>query len=123
MGEQGQRRRSRFLERPAQVLDLPGDVVAGLPRVELVGDSELRMENHRGILAYGDEEIRISGGAFMIRITGQDMQNDVIDHALIPCHHRFISVTLSREDRADQRAVRIFAVFCYVHGATSFLEK
>ncbi|MBQ9974514.1 MAG: sporulation protein YqfC [Oscillospiraceae bacterium] len=74
MGEQGQRRRSRFLERTAQVLDLPGDVVAGLPRVELVGDSELRMENHRGILAYGDEEIRISGGAFMIRITGQDMQ-------------------------------------------------
>ena len=47
------------MERTAQVFDLPGDLVAGLPRMELVGDRELRMENHRGILAYGSEEIHI----------------------------------------------------------------
>ena len=32
-----------FLERTAQLFDLPADVVAGLPRLELVGTGELRM--------------------------------------------------------------------------------
>ena len=46
----------------------------GLPKVELVGDRELRIENHRGILAYGTEEIHVSGGAFVIQITGQGLE-------------------------------------------------
>ena len=56
----GKRKKESVLERTAQVFDLPGDLVAGLPRMELVGDRELRMENHKGILAYGTEEIHIS---------------------------------------------------------------
>ncbi len=48
--------------------------LAGLPKVELVGDRELRIENHRGILAYGTEEIHVSGGAFVIQITGQGLE-------------------------------------------------
>lgn len=38
------------------------------------GDRELRIENHRGILAYGTEEIHVSGGAFVIQITGQGLE-------------------------------------------------
>ncbi len=45
-----------------------------LPRLELVGDGELRMENHKGILAYGTEEIHVSGGAFVVKITGHDLE-------------------------------------------------
>ena len=59
-------KKERLLERTAEALELPGDVVAGLPRVELTGDRELRMENHRGILAYGAEEIQISGGRLVV---------------------------------------------------------
>ena len=36
------RNRERILERTAEVFDLPGDLVAGLPRVELIGDRQLR---------------------------------------------------------------------------------
>ena len=39
-----------------------------------VGDRELRIENHRGILAYGTEEIHVSGGAFVIQITDQGLE-------------------------------------------------
>lgn len=74
MGEQGQNRRMGLRERTARALDLPADVVAGLPRVELVGDRELRMENHRGILAYGQEEIRIGAGAYAVLVSGQQLQ-------------------------------------------------
>ena len=63
-------RREGLLEKTAEVFDLPGDVVAGLPRVELLGDRQLRMENHRGILAYGTEEIHISGGKLIVKVRG-----------------------------------------------------
>ena len=58
----------------AELFDLPPDVVAGLPRLELVGDGELRVENHKGILAYGDEEIQVSGGVFLIQIRGSGLE-------------------------------------------------
>lgn len=67
-------RRYGFLERTAEVLDLPADALAGLPRVELVGDGELRVENHKGILAYGSDEIHISGGVYLIKVAGQGLE-------------------------------------------------
>lgn len=63
-----------LLERTAEVFDLPGDVVAGLPRVELLGDRQLRMENHRGILAYGSDEIHISGGKLIVKVRGTNLE-------------------------------------------------
>ena len=63
-------RRESLLEKTAEVFDLPADVVAGLPRVELLGDRQLRMENHRGILAYGTDEIHISGGKLIVKVRG-----------------------------------------------------
>ena len=43
-------------------------------RLELVGDGELRVENHKGILAYGDQEIQVSGGVFLIQIRGSGLE-------------------------------------------------
>ena len=63
-----------LLEKTAEVLDLPGDGVAGLPRMELTGSRELRMENHRGILAYGEDEIHISGGRMVVKVRGKGLE-------------------------------------------------
>ena len=60
-------------ERTAQIFDIPVEAV-GLPRVELTGRHELRMENHRGILAYGKEEIMVSGGRLMVRVRGEELE-------------------------------------------------
>lgn len=66
--------RRGLLERTAEALDLPGDLLAGLPHIELTGNRELRMENHKGILAYGEEEIRISGGKLEITVRGRGLE-------------------------------------------------
>ena len=66
--------RRGLLERTAEALDLPGDVLAGLPHIELTGNRELRMENHKGILAYGEEEIRIYGGKLEITVRGRGLE-------------------------------------------------
>lgn len=67
-------RREGLLEKTAELFDLPADALAGLPKVELVGDRELRIENHRGILAYGTQEIHISGGPYVIQVMGQGLE-------------------------------------------------
>ena len=67
------RKKEGLLEKTAQLLEVPGQAV-GLPKVELVGRGELRMENHRGILAYGREEILVSGGKLLIRVRGSELE-------------------------------------------------
>lgn len=67
-------KKETLLEKTAEVFDLPGDLVAGLPRVEITGRRELRMENHKGILAYGSEEIHISGGRLILKVRGKGLE-------------------------------------------------
>lgn len=55
-------------------MDIPADVAAGELLVELVGKGELRMENHRGVLSYGEEEITVSGGRVLVRIGGEKLK-------------------------------------------------
>lgn len=66
--------RESLLVRASRALDVPGDVLAGLPRIELIGRGELRMEQHRGILAYGPEEIHISGGTLVVQVRGTGLE-------------------------------------------------
>ena len=67
------KKKDGLLERAAQAFEIPGETV-GLPRVELVGQHEARMENHRGILAYGKEEIVVSGGKLLVRFRGDGLE-------------------------------------------------
>ena len=63
-----------LLLRASRLFDLPADALAGVPRVEVVGDSELRMAPHRGILAYGPEEIHISGGSLVVLVRDSGLE-------------------------------------------------
>ena len=63
----------RLRDRAAETFDLPGDIVAGQPRMELVGSREFWMEGHRGILSYGTEEIHISGGRLVVWVRGTEL--------------------------------------------------
>ena len=63
-----------LLARAARLFDLPADAVANVPRVEVLGDGELRMAPHRGILAYGPEEIHISGGKLVVLVRGSGLE-------------------------------------------------
>ena len=63
-----------ILLRASRLVDLPADALAGAPRVEIIGDGELRMGPHRGILAYGSEEIHISGGSLVVVVRGGGLE-------------------------------------------------
>ena len=68
-----ERRVKRPLSEAAELFDLPADVVAGLPHIEVVGNQEFFMEQHRGILSYSGEEIAINGENLIIRVRGEGL--------------------------------------------------
>ena len=55
-------------------LDLPGELAAGVGRMELVGDRQFYMEQHRGVLRYSTEVIDIAAADMTVRITGRELQ-------------------------------------------------
>ncbi|MDR1737179.1 MAG: sporulation protein [Oscillospiraceae bacterium] len=61
-----------ILERAAGKLNLPADVLAGLPKIEITGCREIFIENHSGILRYDTNEIVVSGGTVKFTIRGDD---------------------------------------------------
>ena len=68
------KRENGVLTRAAELFDLPADLVAGLPHVEVVGSGHFYLENHRGILSYSGEEIDINGEGVVIRVFGSGLE-------------------------------------------------
>ena len=65
------RKESRMLDTVAELFDLPADVVAGLPRLEMVGSRQLYLEHHAGILAYSEEQIDVNTPEGILRVRGE----------------------------------------------------
>lgn len=57
----------------AELFDLPADVVAGLPRLEMVGSRQLYLEHHTGLLAYSDAQIDANTPAGILRVRGEGL--------------------------------------------------
>lgn len=60
--------------RAADVFDLPADVIGALPHIELIGDCQLLMNRHEGILSYSTQSIDVNGGALVLRILGEGLE-------------------------------------------------
>ncbi|MEH7376450.1 MULTISPECIES: sporulation protein YqfC [Bacillaceae] len=43
----------------AEKMDLPQDVMMDLPRITMVGQIHVYIENHRGLLVFTDKELRL----------------------------------------------------------------
>ncbi|GGD04500.1 MULTISPECIES: sporulation protein YqfC [Pontibacillus] len=61
----------------SQQLDLPTDVILELPRITTIGQIHAYVENHKGLISFSDEELRlklkqgqllIKGKGFVLRM-------------------------------------------------------
>ena len=69
--ERNRKERGGVLDSVAELFDLPADVVAGLPRLEMVGSRQLYLEHHTGLLAYTETQIDANTAAGVLRIRGE----------------------------------------------------
>ncbi|MTH52471.1 sporulation protein YqfC [Bacillus mangrovi] len=67
---------SRLTNWVTKTIELPQDVMMDLPRITMIGQIHIYIENHRGLLTFSDQEIRlllkqgqllIKGHSFVIR--------------------------------------------------------
>ncbi|WP_078379652.1 sporulation protein YqfC [Sutcliffiella halmapala] len=68
--------RARMNSWMSENMELPADVMMDLPRITMIGQIHIYIENHRGLLTFSDTEIRlmlkqgqllVKGESFVIR--------------------------------------------------------
>lgn len=70
---ENEKHQSSFREKIAEVCNIPKDAILGYSIVTVIGKSEMSIENHRGILEYNDETIRIMTKLGQIKINGNQL--------------------------------------------------
>jgi len=54
-------------------LELPGDIMLDLPKIVLVGNLQVFIENHRGIQEYNPQLVRVVVNDKVIEVTGENL--------------------------------------------------
>ncbi|WP_110926910.1 sporulation protein YqfC [Bacillus massiliglaciei] len=49
----------KFKRLMVKTMDLPQDVMMDLPRITMIGQLHIYIENHRGLLTFADNEVRL----------------------------------------------------------------
>ncbi|WP_353096079.1 sporulation protein YqfC [Tissierella praeacuta] len=58
----------------SEVLELPIDIMMDLPRLTVIGNVEASLLNHKGIIEYTKETIRVNTKSGIFKITGEDLE-------------------------------------------------
>lgn len=58
----------------AEKMSLPKDVILDLPRISICGDKEIFIENHKGIMEYTNETIRIKTNDGITHVYGSGLR-------------------------------------------------
>ena len=73
-------------ERLATALSLPKEVVCNLPEITMTGNQTLMIENHKGMVDYGEEIIRINTGCGVLSIAGSGFDIlSITDEMIVLC--------------------------------------
>lgn len=63
----------KFKKQFSDFFEIPSDVMLDLPKIVLVGHLQVFIENHRGIVEYTSEKVRIMVGDGEVGIVGQNL--------------------------------------------------
>ena len=67
------KRRKKWKRVVLEALDLPQEADGETVKVTMIGRSDLLVENHRGILEYALEYVRLLSGDGVIRVEGREL--------------------------------------------------
>ena len=78
-------------ERAAELLDLPVESLAGVPRLTLIGCRSAVVEQHRGLLLYTREQIDVDGGRVRLRLRGSELELRAMDPSVLIIRGEIVS--------------------------------
>ena len=80
----------------AEKLELPAEAVGDALRLTALDDRRLLIERHRGLLAYGTEEIRVASGCGQIVLRGEALQMRAMNRSELLITGRLRSIVWER---------------------------
>lgn len=57
----------------SDALELPMDIALDIPKITIIGNMEINITNHRGIIEYNSDLIRINTKIGIVKLKGQEM--------------------------------------------------
>lgn len=88
----------RVKQQISNILDIPKDIMLDLPKIVLVGNLQVFLENHLGIIEYTSEIIRAQTSMGELKISGQDLSLKNILPDEIVVEGKIISVSFAQEE-------------------------
>ena len=77
--------------------DFPAEILTGIPVIEIKGRSEVVILSHRGILSYGETEIRVASKLGTITISGDSLRVHRMNRERIVLHGSVSLVRIGAE--------------------------
>ena len=62
--------KKKLREKFTEALELPKELILDLPKLTMVGNGDLMVENYKSIMEYGSARIRLNTGLGAVKITG-----------------------------------------------------
>lgn len=67
------KRMSRLAEKATHMLELPAEVTLDLPKIILTGNANMTIENHKGIVEYRPDRVRIATAIGLLVLDGKNL--------------------------------------------------
>ena len=77
----------------SEKLDLPKDVLLDVPKIIVTGRNEVTIENHKGIMVFERDKIKINTNMSPIEIKGSDFEILYIATSTITISGKFASIS------------------------------
>ncbi len=103
------RRRERFGRGVANLFEIPEDLVLNVPRLTIIGNLQMIIENHRGLVEYSPTLIRVATANGQITVVGQELAVGSVYAEDLSVMGRFSQVTFeetSPEELVDRELAR-----------------
>jgi sporulation protein YqfC len=72
--EKMDKRKEALTKVMAEFLEIPKDLILDLPKITIIGRNEVYLENHRGIIEYLPNRLRINLTRGFLEIEGRDLE-------------------------------------------------
>lgn len=78
-------------EEIAEKLDLPRDIILDIPKITIIGDDEITIENHKGIIMFNNNEVKVNSNVGCISVKGENFEIKYIGGNTITISGKFKS--------------------------------
>jgi sporulation protein YqfC len=65
--------KQKLREKITEMLELPKEIVLNMPKLVMLGNGDVIIENYKGIVEYGEGIIRVNTASGIIKLTGDEI--------------------------------------------------